>query len=278
MQLLHSRPTVSASELVRFRGNRGGIIPMHRALARLRFGTAEMLSSVVTAALISCAWILCLPSLCLFWRRLFILGLRFLPLQCEVRTSLPSSLSLVVAAQVPYFVFDPIMPSSTLWAATCVAVIAIFAITFFLPPEFIPIAYLLRCLLFVQASALVYFAVLPAQFPYAPADYLQGFLLSGAALIGLVPVLFLLTYYIFPFSFIKKVLLTVLTMGYLTIFLPFQVMLHALLLRKSILFMPLLYLVLGMPLDVLIIVALYAWGMTWEFSDSQVIRQASLSS
>ena len=266
MQGFRPASRFDASDL--FRGNRGGIIPMHRALTRLRFGAAEMFSSVGLAAISISAWILCLPWVCSFWKRVFVMGHRFLPLECEVRTNL-HHFDFGLSVLLPYFAINPLMPTPHLWATTCIVVIVTFAGTCFLPAGFIPVVYLVRCVLFVQASALVYFAVFPAQFPYSPADYLEGLLLSGAALTGVVPLLFLLTYYIFPFSFLKKASLTLLTVAYLTIFLPFQVMLHALILGASILFMPVLYLVLGMPLDVFVVVALYAWGMTWQFNNSR---------
>lgn len=214
-------------------------------------------------------WILSLPSIAGFWRGLFVLALRLLPLQCQLKTGLHRFVGVAVVP-LPYFAVDPTMPSSGVWGTTGIAVIGTFALTFFLSPKLMPVTYLLRCVLFVQASALVYFAVSPAQFPYAPGDYLDGLLTSGAALIAVVPLLFLLTYYIFPFSFLKKFFLTLITMAYLVTFLPLQVVLHAFLLKQSLLFMPVLYLVFGMPLDVLIIVALYAWGMTWEFRKAHV--------
>ncbi|HKW16408.1 MAG TPA: hypothetical protein VJO35_02750 [Terriglobales bacterium] len=274
MQSLSLEPATNHSDGGRFRGNRGGIIPMHRALARLNFGPVEMLVSVTTAVGAIVGWVLSLPSICEFWKLLFTLGLRFLPLQGALKTSL-TRFSFGLTMSLPYFEFDPQMPTPHLWAATCLVVLAMFGVTFLLPPKLLPIVYLLRCVLFVQGSALVYFALFPAQFSYAPSDYLKGFLLSGAGLIGIVPVLFLLTYYIFPFSLVQKTFLTLSTMAYLTVFLPFQLLLHALLLGKSILFMPTLYLVAGMPLDVLIIVALYAWGMTWEFNDSRTTERTS---
>ncbi len=43
-----------------------------------------------------------------------------------------------------------------------------------------------------------------------------------------------------------------------------QYMLHIYILRKSILFMPLLYFAFGPSLDVLIFVSLYSWGMSWK--------------
>lgn len=267
MHLFRREQKPDALDITRFRGNRGGVIPMHRALAYLRFGPAEMLSSVSLTGAIACGWILSLPSVAVLWREVFGLALPFLPVRCELKTSI-HDFGVGLAVPLPHFAFDPIMPATSVWATTCIVVLGMFGATFFLPPKLIPVTYLLRCLLFVQTSALVYFAILPAQFPYAPADYLDGLLMSGAVLIATVPVLFLFTYYIFPFSFFKKVFLTMLTMAYLAIFLPFQVTMHALLLQESILFMPVLYLVLGMPLDVLIVVALYAWGMTWHFRKS----------
>jgi hypothetical protein len=274
MQWFRPDPKLDSPALVRFRGNRGGIIPMHRALTRLRFGPAQMLSSVGTAVSLIGAWIISLPVICSFWKQLFAVGLRLLPLECELKSGL-HQFSFGLTLLLPYFAYEPEMPSSRLWAGTCIVVLAVFAATFVMPAKLIPITYLVRCVLFVQASSLVYFAVAPAQFPYAPADYLQGLLLSGATLIGIVPLLFLLTYYIFPFSLLKKASLTLLTMVYLALFLPLQVTLHALIIEKSILFMPVLYLVFGMPLDVLIIVSLYAWGMTWEFKGSRTDAKRS---
>ncbi|HEX3105434.1 MAG TPA: hypothetical protein VHQ22_13400 [Terriglobales bacterium] len=128
--------------------------------------------------------------------------------------------------------------------------------------------YALRAALFLQVSALGYFAVRPAQFPYDPNEYLQGLARTGLTVISIIPLLFSVTYYIFHFSFLKKAYITVLTMGYLCLFLPVQVLLQALILQKSVLFMPILYLILGMPLDVLIVIALYSWGMTWKFTES----------
>lgn len=227
-----------------------------------------MLSSVTLAGAMISAWILSVPTVSALWKEMFVLALRLLPLQGELQSDF-RHFGAGVSVSLPYLAFDPVMPSPIVWTGTCIAVSVIFGLTFLLPSKLIPMTYLLRCVVFVQASALIYFAVLPAQFPYAPGDYLDGLLMSGTALILIVPLLFLFTYYIFPFSFLRKLILTLLTMAYLAAFLPFQVMLHALLLQKSIMFMPVLYLVLGMPLDVLIIVALYAWGMTWQFRKSQ---------
>ena len=77
--------------------------------------------------------------------------------------------------------------------------------------------------------------------------------------------LFGLTYYIFDFGLPRKALLTSITMAHLALFLPFQVLLQALVLQKSVLFMPVLYIIFGMPVDVMLVIGFYSWGMTWSF-------------
>jgi hypothetical protein len=47
--------------------------------------------------------------------------------------------------------------------------------------------------------------------------------------------------------------------------LPFQILLQALLFQESVLFMPVLYIVFGIAMDVMVIIAFYSWGMTWSF-------------
>jgi hypothetical protein len=60
-------------------------------------------------------------------------------------------------------------------------------------------------------------------------------------------------------------------MSYLSLLLPVQVLLQAMVLEKSVLFMPILYIVFGLPVDILIILAFYSWGMSW-LSDQAVKR------
>jgi hypothetical protein len=90
---------------------------------------------------------------------------------------------------------------------------------------------------------------------------MEGLVTYQIALISAVPMLFGLTYYVFKFGLIKKIALTVLTMAHLSLFLPLQILLQAIVLQKSVLFMPMLYIVFGLPL--VMILAFYSWGMNW---------------
>ena len=121
----------------------------------------------------------------------------------------------------------------------------------------------------VPATALAYFAILPARFPHTPDSYMQGLVTAGIALISSVPLLFGLTFYIFDFGLLKKAFLTAITMTHLALFLPLQVLLQALFLQNTVLFMPVLYIIFGMPINILIIIAFYSWGMSWFFRSVQ---------
>jgi len=167
--------------------------------------------------------------------------------------------------EVPYFRIYSVLPDLWTWSLICGATLLVFGATFFLPRQLVPLAYLSRGILLVQATSLFYFALWPERFPHSPDSYMEALISSGIGLISVVPLLFALTFYIFDFGLRKKALLTALTMAHLTLFLPFQVVLQALVLQTTVLFMPVLYIIFGMPMDVLLIIAFYSWGMSWSF-------------
>jgi hypothetical protein len=164
---------------------------------------------------------------------------------------------------------EPVLPSPLAWWLTCAATLGLFASSFFLSGKMTPVMYLLRGVLLVPLTALIYFALLPARFPHTPDSYIEGLVTAGTALISVVPLLFGLTYYIFDFGLLKKALLTAVTMAHLALFLPLQVLLQALFLQKTVLFMPVLYMIFGMPMNILLIIGFYSWGMTWLFRPAQ---------
>ena len=79
---------------------------------------------------------------------------------------------------------------------------------------------------FIQSTSFLIFLLCRRASPYA--KQLHGRLVGyPIALISVVPALFGLTYYIFNFGLIKKALLTALTMSHLSLFLPMQILLQA---------------------------------------------------
>jgi len=255
---------------VRTRGHRGGVIPLHRALAHFRLGPMNLVIAISLFVFFSAIWLVLLPKVCQFWNRILALGIQVLPLRAELGVA-EHHLTPFIRFDIPYLRMEPVLPNIHTWWLTCALTLAVFAASFFLPSKLIPVIYLLRGILLVPATALLYFAFLPARFPHTPDSYMEGLVSAGIALISTVPLLLGLTYYIFDFGLLKKAFLTAITMTHLALFLPLQVLLQALFLQKTVLFMPVLYIIFGMPVNILIIIAFYSWGMTWFFRSAREI-------
>lgn len=245
------------------RGHRGGVISMHRALTHFRLGPMNVVASLSLFLCFSLIWILVLPSLCRFWKGFLALSLRWLPIHGTLEVAVHRFGAYRL--DIPYLRIYSVLPSLMTWSLACGVTLLLFAATFVLPKKLAPLVYLTRGILLVHASSLFYFALWPVGFPHAPDAYMEALVNSGIGIISVIPLLLAVTYYIFDFGLWKKALLTALTMAHLTLFLPFQVVLQALVLQTTLLFMPLLYIVCGMPVDVLLIIAFYSWGMTWSF-------------
>jgi hypothetical protein len=258
-------PDVSTSaDPVRTRGHRGGVIPMHRALAHFRLSPMNLVIAIFLFVFFLSVWLALLPWVCDVWKGIFAFGIRVLPLRAELGLA-EHHLTPWIRFDIPYLRMESVLPSAQAWWLTCAATLALFATSFLLPSKLIPVIYLLRGILLVPVTALLYFALLPARFPHTPDSYMEGLVTAGIGLISTVPLLFGLTYYIFDFGLLKKAFLTAITMTHLALFLPLQVLLQALFLQKTVLFMPVLYIIFGMPVNILIIIAFYSWGMTWFF-------------
>jgi hypothetical protein len=107
--------------------------------------------------------------------------------------------------------------------------------------------------------------IVPDAFPYNLAEYISSALVMGIYVMFFIPVMLALLYYIFDFAFWRKLVMTALIMGHFILFLPFQYMLHALVISSwSFLFLPLLYLLFGLLLDTLMFISWYSFAMTWR--------------
>ena len=258
-----ARPLPRALEALKHRGWRGGVITPHRAFAYLHIGFKEIFTAVMLVATLGYAWVRLLVPVSNFWGRVFAYWTKALQLDGTVMVS-PQQWTDHVRFNLPYVsaAAGPVDPHT--WWITGVVTLAVFAVTYFISEEYTPWMYLLRFLVLIQGTALVYFVFFSARFPHDLPSYTVSMLYFGTILIGLIPLILGFTYYLFDFNIFKKLALTLMSMAYLAAFLPFQYMLHVYLLQKSILFMPILYFAFGPFLDVLVFVSLYSWGMSWK--------------
>ncbi len=235
---------------------------MHRALNRFVLEPSDLVTAALLVLLFTFAWIVALPWICRMWEHIFAAGIRLMSLRCEIGVR-EHFVTPYLRFLVPFPRMNGVSPNARTWWTTAAVVTALFAATYLLPKRFTPITYLVRAVLFIQVTALIYFLWIPARFPHTPDSYMEGMVTYGIALIAIIPMLFGLTYYIFRFRLIRKATLTAMTMAHLAVFFPLQMLAQAVVLEKSVLFMPVLYIVFGLPVDVMIILAFYSWGMSW---------------
>jgi hypothetical protein len=249
---------------LRFRGYGGWAVRQHRAIFQMPLQRSDVAIAVLLPLVFSIVQLFLLDQTADTWRMI----LEFWNQRLDLGGVLGNH-----AFDLGYFLLwlpqleiPGNAPSADIWWWTLAACVAIFAGTFYVSPErLLPGIYVVRACLVIQASALAYFYWLPGAFPYELESYICSNMFSGLAMMFLIPWLLGLTYYIFDFPLRQKVALTALILVFFAVAIPMQYLAHAYLLKHlSMLFMPILYIVFGMFVDVLILIALYSWGMSWR--------------
>jgi len=248
---------------LRNRGYRGGEIRMHRGMVRFRVSGVDAFHAAFLGIAVTYLWISALPLVGRFWLAMFGYWTRRLHMSATVAL-MPQHWAGFVNLSLPYVGVQAGSISPRVWLATLFVSLGVFAATYWFKEDHAPWIYILRALVLIQGTALVYFSFASARFPHDIPTYTMGMLSFGVILIGMVPIVLAFTFFIFDFSFWKKLAITALTIGHLTLFFPLQYVLHVYILHHSILFMPLLYFAFGPFLDVLIFVCFYSWAMSWK--------------
>jgi YaiO family outer membrane protein len=156
-------------------------------------------------------------------------------------------------------------PDRLSWWIGAAVTLGLFLAMLKVPDRWLPLRYYVWLLCSVQASAQLFFHFVPAAFPYDVVGYTETLFIAGLFIVGLVPLLYGLTYFSLDFDRKRKLFLTLLTMGHLGIFIPIQYLAHAWILHHgSLLLMPLLFWAFGLSLDVAIVIGIYSWAVSWN--------------
>jgi hypothetical protein len=138
-------------------------------------------------------------------------------------------------------------------------------VSLLLPRRYLPVSFFLRIVAFFQGCSQLFFAFWPEAFPYSAGGYIHTMLIAGLMIVPLVPIVLGFTYYLFDFSLSRKIGLTAMLMLHLTLLIPLQYAAHGwIMCHSSLLFLPLLFFVSGLPLNVLVFISFYAWGFSWR--------------
>lgn len=250
---------------LRFRGFRGTSIKMHRAIYQFEFKKTRLIEALLLPLILNVLTLCFLSNILGVWKMVFVFW--------QEKLGLGSTLQLQTVDLGRYMLSMPTpalsaeMPGSLTWWLTLEGCLILLVLTILNSPQrFMPLTYILRACLLIQATALAYFYWLPELFPHDAITYISNSLEMSLFLIFMTPWILALTYYVFDFPLLQKIALSMLMLGYFIIALPMQYLLHAYALHYlSLLFLPLFYLVFGIFLDVMMFVALYSWGMSWRW-------------
>jgi hypothetical protein len=241
----------------------GRRIAPHRALHRLEFSPSRLVAMIALPLLFDLAIWRGLGAIARGWAAVFAFGIEKLELAGSVGVR-EVDFGLL-ALRLPAVALDSTAPDTARWVgALALGAVAWIAARLF-SDGFSPLRYFLRGAAFVQLTAVVYFLAMPAEFPYGVAQYLDGAFEAAVWTLFVIPWVHALVYYIFDFSILQKAGLTAVTLAFVILVLPLQLLLHAwLLVHGSLVLMPLLFFLFGTWLLMLGCVALYGWAMSWR--------------
>ncbi len=252
-------------EIIRFRGCHGGFITRHRALLFSPCDRRKILSSVLLVVAAVGLWYVLLNRIGMFWSA--VLEFWAGALGIGAGTGMVHYELWGIHFNVPYLYVPSSLPTPLLWWVGIAFTIVLVLVSLLLPRRHLPISYFLRIVAFFQGCSQVFFAFWPEAFPYSAGGYVHTMLIAGMMIIPLVPVVLGFTYYLFDFSFGRKVSLTAMLLIHLAVMIPLQYVAHAwFIYHTSLLFLPLLFFVAGIPLNVLVFIAFYSWGFSWRNS------------
>ncbi len=251
-------------EDMRHRGARGGYIVKHRAMITSRRGRMKILSSLATSLVLFSFWLYALRWVSVIWANVLSFWNDVLGMGGYV-TLIHYQLGTIYTFKAPYLHVASSAPDYAMLLGGWIVSVILFIATYFMPRRYLPVTYIFRLIIVFQLVAQVFFTFVPLAFPYSAAGYIHGILIACMGLIALVPVMLGLTYSIFDYSWLRKVGLALLVMGYLTVLVPVQFAVHAFILyHMSLLFLPLLFFAFGLPVNIMIFIGLYSWGASWQ--------------
>ena len=247
--------------MLRHRGYRGKTILRHRAFQKLPLKPWVLISSAATAIVLTVTWLFLRAPVGRLWATIFQVWLEWLGLPGAV--TIAQSHGTYFETVLPLVSTEAPLPDAATVMGVAVAMLGTFYISLRLPEWLVPLSYFLRVVCFIQATAVVFFAFFPHYFPHTLPTYVSMMLGSTMAFIAAIPAIMGFTFYIFDLGLARKVLLTALIMSHLVVFAPLQYLLHVYVMVKgSLIFMPLLYTIFGLLPQVCCFIAFYSWGLS----------------
>lgn len=249
---------------LRFTSHQGNVINLHHSLYNVRFTLGILLSIILIPILFNVLLIYVTDDVMLLWKSMFEFFMEALDLDLEGEVLQKHVEIFSYHATIPYPSVEISLPTMTDLTLGIGIIILSSVIASRLPHDFIPIAYIVYLCDFILFTSVVYFTFAKS-FSFDLGEAIVGHLNICLQFLLVAPWILAFTFNIFHFSLFRKLLLPAVVIGYFFILYPFQFMLFAILLNKfSLLYLPLLHFILTIFIDMMIFIALYSWGMSWQ--------------
>lgn len=251
---------------LRFTSHQGNVINLHHSLYNVRFTLGIALSILLIPIWFNLMQAYFTQDILVYWSKVFEFFIDVLDLDldnnAEVLTKNMEIFTFHVS--IPYPSLDVALPTTLELALGLGFIIACCFIASRLPHNYIPIAYIVYLCCFVLFTSVIFFSFAKS-FSFDLGETILGNLTICLQFLLVVPWILAFTFNIFHFSLFRKVLLPTVVLLYFFVLYPFQFMLFAILLSKfSLLYLPLFHFILTVFLDMMIFIAFYSWGMSWE--------------
>jgi hypothetical protein len=244
----------------------GSLIRTHRALLRIDFTTWRLLSMLLIPALLSSAVYLAWPFIDMLWTAIINFWVGLLGPDISLARH---EVEMGGMFHIPYPLVQAALPTATQWWSGLALAGVLLIGPAFMPPKMLPLVYMLRFIGALQVAIQIYFYFWGMHFPHTAGGSVASMMQSSFALMLIAPWLYGLTYNIFDFSLSRKFALPVMALCYLAVLTPVQFVLAAVLMQQfSLLWHPLLYLLGTTLLQFTMLLALYAWAMSWNRADN----------
>ena len=247
---------------LRHTSHRGSVINPHHSLFKIQFTPEILASMILIPILFNILEITYIDTITILWEQIFVFFTDMLDLHVLVKVKHTTILFKNVSIHYPALSAQTPTLIEMIIAACILPLLCYIALS--LPDRYIPISYILYLISFILFTSLFYFSLShPTHFNLG--KNIVGNLKVCLQLLFIIPWMLGFTYNIFPFSLARKLLLTTITVLYFIILYPFQFMLYAALIYKfSLLYLAPIHFIFTVFFDVMIFIALYAWGMSWE--------------
>lgn len=257
----------TARELIvrwRYRGHTGRLIRRHRALRSLDVQTSSVthplgLTVASLAAVISLRDVIAATwaDIITFWCN---------STGIDIATSMrPVSAAGAFAYSIPEFRLVSPLPGDDVMVGSLVLVLVALLVSYVALRRFLPIVYLVWAIGVIQLSAIATFYFSSTAFPYTIGAHVSSSLEVTLMLLMMIPLMLMVSYYPLNFSLWKKLALTLFILVMVFLFAPHLYACHIVMMSfYSVLYMPVLFAVFGTLPIMVMIIAIYGWGMSWE--------------